>query len=159
MKFGHDCPSWHYLGAPFTIRRLIWTKTRITVGTILEVGTISAYFSFSGGVGGPKLNKVGTIGCGFEPKLNQVGTRNQHLSKTKQSGHYQGPNRTNIEQSGHYCGWIWTQTGQSGHYRSPNRAKWALSGVDVVQGWIWTHLSRGGNGRFLHTIDKNQGVK
>ena len=58
--------------------------------------------------------------------------------------------------------WIWTKIGQSGDYRalklskvgtivarfgpklskvdtrSPNRAKWALSGVDVVQGWIWT---------------------
>ena len=54
---GHDRRSWHYLGLPFTIKMLtlsrrtlhypkvIWTKNGINVGTIVEVGTISAYLS------------------------------------------------------------------------------------------------------------------
>ena len=33
---------------------------------------------------------------------------------------------------------MWTKIEQTGHYRGPNRAKWAQSGVEVVQGWIWT---------------------
>ena len=44
------------------------------VGTIVEVGTISVYLSLSEGGCGPKLSKVGTIGCGFEPQLSKVGT-------------------------------------------------------------------------------------
>ena len=58
-----------------------------------------------------------------------------------QRGHYRGWIWAKIEQSGHYRKWIWTKIGQSGH-RGQNRAKWALSGVDAVQGWIWTHYRR-----------------
>ena len=62
------------------------------------------------------------------------------------------------EQSWHYWDQIRAQIEQSGHYRSPNRAKWALSGVDVVQGWIdLDTLSYGKSGRFLDTVDKIKG--
>ena len=40
---GHDRRSWHYLGVPFTIRKYFGRK--INKGTIVEVGTISAYLS------------------------------------------------------------------------------------------------------------------
>ena len=82
--------------------KVIWTKVGINVGTIVEVGTISAYLSLSkkriwtnickvgvlrSGIGpissnvgligselGPKLNKVGTIESGFGTKFDKVDT-------------------------------------------------------------------------------------
>ena len=85
----------HYL-------KVIWTTIGIHVGTIVEVGTISAYLSLSknkiwtnickvdvlrsgfgqissnvGLIGselGPKLNKVGTIESGFGTKFDKVDT-------------------------------------------------------------------------------------
>ena len=153
-KCGHDRPSWHILGVPFIIRGWIWKKGT-NVGTIVEVGTISAYLSLSEGGCGPKLSKVGTIGCGFGPNLNnvdtiaQVATISAYLSlfedgfgkKRKDCGHdrrswyYLGvpfPIRrwmwTKIEQSGHYRMWIWTNIEQSGHDRNQNRAKIEQSG-------------------------------
>ena len=85
----------HYL-------KVIWTTIGIHVGTIVEVGTISAYLSLSkkriwtnickvgvlrSGIGpissnvglirselGPKLNKVGTIESGFGTKFDKLDT-------------------------------------------------------------------------------------
>ena len=80
--------------------KVIWTKVGINVGTIVEVGTISAYLSLSkkwtnickvdvlrSGIGpissnvglignelGPKFNKVGTIESGFGTKFDKVDT-------------------------------------------------------------------------------------
>ena len=82
--------------------KVVWTNVRIDVGTIVEVGTISAYLSrsktrfgltfakltfcevelvqFSSNVGvigselGPTFNKVGTIESGFGATLDKVDT-------------------------------------------------------------------------------------
>ena len=89
-KCGHDRPGWHYLGVPFTIRGWI-RKKGTNVGTIVEVGTISAYLSLSENGFGPKLSKVGTIGCGFGPTLSKVGTIAAKIGPTiEQSGHQRG---------------------------------------------------------------------
>ena len=134
----------------FHYPRVDLEKKGTNVGTIVEVGTISAYLSLSEGGCGPKLSKVGTIGCGFGPTLSKVGTIAAKIgpklskvgtigAKIEQSGHYRDQIWTKIEQSGHYRDQIWPQIEQSGHYRGPIWAKWALSGVYMVQGWIWTH--------------------
>ena len=100
-KCRHDRSSWHYLGVPFIIQGWIWTNIGTNVGTIAQVGTISAYLSlYKKGVGkkckvdvlqsgigpilakvcliesgfGPKLSKVGIIGGGFGPKFGKVDT-------------------------------------------------------------------------------------
>ena len=67
--------------------KVIWTKVGINVGTIVEVGTISAYLSLSrkkiwtnickvdvlrSGIG-PISSNVGLIGSELGPKLNKVG--------------------------------------------------------------------------------------
>ena len=71
--------------------KVIWTKVGINVGTIVEVGTISAYLSLSEGGFGPKLSKVGTIGSGFGLKVSTIGAQ--------------------IGPSGHYEGYIWSKGG------------------------------------------------
>ena len=66
--------------------KVIWTKVGINVGTIVEVGTISAYLSLSriwtdickvdvlrSGIG-PISSNVGLIGSELGPKLKKVGT-------------------------------------------------------------------------------------
>ena len=147
---GHDRPSWHYLGVPFTIRGWIWTTIGTNVGTIVEVGTISAYLSLSEGGCGPKLNKVGTIGCGCGPKLNKVGTIaaqiGPNLSKVGTIGTQIRPKLIKVDVIGGGFGpklskvaTIEVQIGPSGHYR----------GLDT--------LSYSKNGRFLDTIDKFKG--
>ena len=58
---GHDRPSWHYLGLPFTIPK--WISTKIRKVDILQNGI------------GPSLGNVGLIGSGVGPKIEQqVGT-------------------------------------------------------------------------------------
>ena len=71
---GHDRPSWHYLGLPFTIQKWIWTSTckvnilQSGIGQILgNVGLIGSGFV-------PKLSKVGMIEGGFGPQLVKVDT-------------------------------------------------------------------------------------
>ena len=115
--------------------KVIWTTVRINVGTIVEVGTISAYLSLSrkkiwtnickvdvlrSGIG-PISNNVGLIGSGVGPKLSKVGTIGAQI----------GP-------SGHYRGWIWSKVDLA--------RKWSY-GVGVVhmfeksghyRKWIWT---------------------
>ena len=67
--------------------KVSWTNVRINVGTIVEVGTISAYLSLSkkkitnickvdvlrSGIG-PISKNVGLIGSEVGPKLNKVDT-------------------------------------------------------------------------------------
>ena len=78
------------------------------VGTIVEVGTISAYLSLSESGCRPTLKNVGTIGCGFGPTLSKVGTLAANikakLSKVGTIGAQFGP-------SGHYRGYMWSKGG------------------------------------------------
>ena len=79
---GHDRPSWHYLGLPFTIQKWIWTN--ICKVDILQsgIGPILGNVGFIRSGFGPKLNKVvaqvgkfnkvGIIECGFGPKFGKV---------------------------------------------------------------------------------------
>ncbi len=71
---GHDRPSWHYLGLPFTIQKWIWTQ--ICKVDILQngVGPIWGNVGLIGSGFGPKLSKVGTIDGGFGAKLGKVDT-------------------------------------------------------------------------------------
>ena len=119
---GHDRPSWHYLGLPFTIQKWIWTnicKVDILqngIGPILgNVGYIRSGFwtkiaqsghyrmwiwtkiGQSGDYRALKLSKVGTIVAKFGPKLSKVGIIGAQI----------GP-------SGHYRGWMWSK-GEFGH--------------------------------------------
>ena len=64
---------------------------------------------------------------------------------------------SNIKQSGHYRNQIWAKIGQRGHYRGSNRAKWALSGVDLVQGWIWFEKWQSGVG-VVHMFENNDHI-
>ena len=79
---------------PFTIRGQIWARIGTNVGTIVEVGTISAYVSLSEGGFGPKFSKVGTIEAKLGPNLCNVGIIGAQI----------GP-------SGHYRGWMWSKGG------------------------------------------------
>ena len=88
------------------------------------------------GLDGPIFGQSIPIGGGLGPKLSKVGTIGVELNQDWAKWTLLGSQK---EQSGHYRNQIWAQIEQSGRYRGPNRAKWALSGVDVVQGWIWTH--------------------
>ena len=71
---GHDRPSWHYLGLPFTIQKWIWTN--ICKVDILQsgIGPILGNVGLIGSGFGPKLSKVGTIEGGFGPKFGKVDT-------------------------------------------------------------------------------------
>ena len=134
---GHDRPSWHYLGLPFTVQKWIWTK--ICKVDILQSGI------------GPILGNVGLIGSGFGPKLSKWARSTvdlyQHLTKCTLSG-------AKIEQSWHYRSQIWSKIEQSGHYRDPNRTKWAMWSKGgfghTIQGWKWT---------IPRYCRQNQGVK
>ena len=149
-KCRHDRSSWHYLGVPFTIQGWIWTNIGTNVGTIAQVGTISAYLSlYKSGFGQTfvKLTfcKVELVQFWARCALSEVDLV-QHWSKWALSGVDLDQDLakwtlsgSKSEQSGHYRGQIWTNIDQSGHYRGPIWAKLALSGVYMVQGWIWTH--------------------
>ena len=127
-KCRHDRSSWHYLGVPFTIQGWRWTNIGTNVCTSAQVGTISAYLSFSEGGFGQQLMKltlckggfgrfvrsVGLLGGRFGPKSSQVGTIANGF----------GPRVNNT------C----TKIMQSGHSRCPTRGKWAPAGVELVLG-------------------------
>ena len=67
---GHDRRSWHYLGLPFTIKKL----TNICKVDVLRsgIGPISSNVGLIGNEFGPQLNKVGTIESGFGTQFNKV---------------------------------------------------------------------------------------
>ena len=69
---GHDRPSWHYLGLPFTIPK--WISSQLCKVDMLQsrIGPILGNVGFIRSGFGPKLNKVGIIECGFGSEFGKV---------------------------------------------------------------------------------------
>ena len=107
------------------------------VGTIAQVGTISAYPSLSKGGFGQTLERM----CARSPKL-ALSRLTFHYPKADldhhlQSWHSAKWNWSNFGQGGLYQKWIWTNIEQSWHYRmwilDHNLTKCALSGAKTKQ--------------------------
>ena len=126
---GHDRPSWHYLGLPFTIQKWIWTN--ICKVDVLQSGI------------GPISGNVNLIGSGFGPKLTTWALSRvdlgQNLAKWALSGVDLVQNFAKWALSGPKSSQVGTIGGGGG------------PGVDLDA------LSKGESGRFLDTVDKIKG--